>query len=223
MISKMPTIHKTKKIYLIILILLMSVSSYLYQITFVKKSYVIKTVLKKNITLDKFFKSLPEDINLIQQENSLNEEISLILKNRLLFEVENDPIVLKIYEYCKKVKIKTNKQYYQAQCTTYNPSKVVELNNHLIKIITKAHYEYLISIYSSWDLNSESLIQKTLSDNDTKFITSLKFSSKYQKNRLQNIINIHLIIFFITILYFYIIGLKKKNISKFKKKKRNYL
>ena len=120
---------KSKIFYFVIILFLVTVFNYFYQINYTKKLYTVSLTLKNQISFN------------IDQEYIKNEKYEVIrrtfeqyyrtlqqrMEEKVNYEINYDKSLITISENCSKLKIQIQYRYYFINCTTTDPDNSTNL------------------------------------------------------------------------------------------------
>ena len=186
--------------YLIILLVVVNIFNYFYQVNYTKKLYLINLSLKHNISFN--IKENDKDFDKIISAGKTHEKyqrsLQLKMEEKISYEIDYDKNLINISKNCTSLKANIKGQYYFISCTSPN---VLNIERILIENMSKVLVDTLNDlelVLRKRDLNERGVTQNIIKENNFNIISS---KTTYTRNILKNIILANAIIIFIFVIY----------------------
>lgn len=203
---------KNQFIFFIIILTLVTIINYFYQINNVKKIYNVKLSLKSNISyeIEELLKA--EKVYEISRRTLLEYYRTLQQKmdQKINYESSYDKNLIKISKNCQKIKIQIQDIYYFINCTTTKPNESIGIITKNLSLILEETLNDIELIIIKKILKTNGLNQNPIKKNKFEIINKKIISTK---NIYRNIILLDVILIFVFFVYIFNIDKVKKRFS----------
>ena len=179
---------KSKIFYFVIILFLVTVFNYFYQINYTKKLYTVSLTLKNQISFnidEEYIKN--EKYEVIRRTfcNNIIEPYSRGWREKVNYEINYDKSLITISENCSKLKIQIQYRYYFINCTTTDPDNSTNLIiNNLSNILVSTLKD--VELLLTKNTLSEFGLSQNEIEIDKFYVIKKKIVSN--KNILKNIV-----------------------------------
>lgn len=193
---------KSKIFYFAILLFLVTVFNYFYQINNTDKLYTVNLTLKSQISFNIDQADYIENKNYEVTRRTIEQYYRTLqekMVEKINYEINYDINLIKISDNCRELSIQIQDRYFFVNCITSDPDKSTNLiiNNLSNILVTTLKDVELILTKNS--LNAFGLSQN---ENNINKLNIIKKKIISNKNILKNVILLDAIIIFIFALYF---------------------
>ena len=193
---------KLKIFYFVVILFLVTVFNYFYQINNTQKLYTVNLSLKSQISFNIDEENILKLKNMGADRRTLEQYYRTLqqrMEEKINYEINYDQGLIKISENCKKLKIQIQDRYYFINCTTTQPDNSINIIiNNLSNILVSTLQD--VELLLTKNTLSELGINQNEIEIDKFAIIKKKIVSN--KNILKNIVLLDVIIIFIFALYF---------------------
>lgn len=193
---------KLKIFYFVVILFLVTVFNYFYQINNTQKLYTVNLSLKSQISFNIDEENILKLKNMGVVRRTLEQYYRTLqqrMEEKINYEINYDKGLIKISENCKKLKIQIQDRYYFINCTTTQPDNSINIIiNNLSNILVSTLQD--VELLLTKNTLSELGFNQNEIEIDKFAIIKKKIVSN--KNILKNIVLLDVIIIFIFALYF---------------------